>query len=128
MFWRFLEVTRYYSNMDGLLRAQFAYPTISFRHTVAPSAEMPSSFYPLNLETTDVETIYALGVTDGTAAVASTTHTTDLSQYFMLKKKSDKRVRGGVTFDSFMTMKEAGEFGEDKSLFEDKQMQAMFLQ
>ena len=49
MLWRYLEVSRYYSNMDGLLRAQFAYPTVNFRNVVAPSAEMPSSWYPLNL-------------------------------------------------------------------------------
>ena len=47
MLWRYLEVSRYYSNMDGLLRAQFAYPNVNFRHVVAPSAEMPSSWYPL---------------------------------------------------------------------------------
>ena len=47
MLWRYLEVSRYYSNMDGLLRAQFAYPNVTFRNVVAPSAEMPSSFYPL---------------------------------------------------------------------------------
>jgi len=47
MLWRYLEVSRYYSNMDGLLRAQFAYPSVTFRNVVAPSAEMPSSFYPL---------------------------------------------------------------------------------
>ena len=128
MLWRYLEVSRFYSNMDGLLRAQFAYPAVEFRHTVAPSADMPSSFYPLNLESTDVATIYALGLTDGASAVASTTHTAELSQYFMLKKKQDKRVRGGVSFDTFMTMKAAGEFDSDKALFEDKVMQAMFLQ
>ena len=47
MLWRYLEVSRYYSNMDGLLRAQFAYPNVEFRHVVAPSGEMPSSWYPL---------------------------------------------------------------------------------
>jgi len=47
MLWRYLEVSRFYSNMDGLLRAQFAYPNINFRNVVAPSAEMPSSYYPL---------------------------------------------------------------------------------
>lgn len=47
MLWRYLEVSRFYSNMDGLLRAQFAYPNITFRHVVAPSAVMPSSLYPL---------------------------------------------------------------------------------
>lgn len=47
MLWRYLEVSRYYSNMDGLLRAQFAYPNVYFRNVVAPSGDLPSSFYPL---------------------------------------------------------------------------------
>lgn len=38
MLWRYLEVSRYYSNMDGLLRAQFAYPNVNFRNVCAPSA------------------------------------------------------------------------------------------
>ncbi len=47
MLWRFLEVQRYYSVMDGLLRAQFAYPDITFRHIISPSESLPSSLYPL---------------------------------------------------------------------------------
>ena len=46
----------------------------------------------------------------------------------MLKKKMDKRLRGGVSFDRFLEMKAEGLFDNDKNLFEDKQMQAMFLQ
>ena len=55
MLCRYLEVSRYYSNMDGLLRAQFAYPNVEFRNVVAPSAEMPSSWYPLNLNQENVD-------------------------------------------------------------------------
>ena len=128
MLWRYLEVSRYYSNMDGLLRAQFAYPNVTFRHTVAPSADMPSSYYPLNLKQADVDTIYQLGVTDGTAAAqADSTNTADFTQYLTLKKKGDNRVKGGVSFDSFLSMKQNGVF-EDYNLLEDKQMQALFLQ
>ena len=47
MLWRYLEVSRYYSSMDGLLRAQFAYPNITFRNIVSPTADLPSSLYPL---------------------------------------------------------------------------------
>lgn len=47
MLWRYLEVSRYYSNMDGLLRAQFAYPNIEFRYIISPSGDLPSSLYPL---------------------------------------------------------------------------------
>ena len=127
MLWRYLEVSRYYSNMDGLLRAQFAYPNITFRNIVAPSAEMPSSWYPLNLTADEVETIWNLGVTDGTAAANGTASAEDFTHYLTLKKKQDSRVQGGVSFDSFMSMKQNGEF-EDFTLSEDKQMKAMFLQ
>ncbi len=47
MLWRYLAVSRYYSSMDGLLRAQFAYPDVEFRYIIAPSADLPSSIYPL---------------------------------------------------------------------------------
>ena len=128
MLWRYLEVSRYYGNMDGLLRAQFAYPNVNFRHVVAPSADMPSSFYPLNLEQSEVDQIWSLGVADGAAAAASgNTSTNDLTHFFSLKKKNDSRLRGGVSYDQFLSMKQNGEFDE-YSLLEDKQMQALFLQ
>lgn len=79
MLWRYLAVSRYYSNMDGLLRAQFAFPNVTFRHTLSPSAKMPSSMYPLNLNQKNVDEIWDLGVTDGTAAFNNPTTTEDLS-------------------------------------------------
>ena len=91
------------------------------------SAELPSSFYPLNLEQADVDQIWDLGVADGTAAAADTTSATDLSHFFSLKKKNDSRLRGGVSFEQFLTMKQNGEF-EEFQLLEDKQMKALFLQ
>lgn len=127
MLWRYLAVSRYYSNMDGLLRAQFAYPDVIFRNVVAPSATMPSSWYPLNMDATQVDTMWTLGVTDGVDAASSATSTADLSQFFGLKKKNDKRLADGVSFDNFMVMKQQGMF-EEFSLFEDKQLQALFLQ
>jgi len=127
MLWRYLEVSRYYSNMDGLLRAQFAYPKVNFRHVVAPSAEMPSSWYPLNLNQENVDQIWDLGVQDGTAAAANSTSTSDLTHFYSLKKKNDSRLKGGVSFDAFLAMKQNGEI-EDFNLHEDKQMKALFLQ
>jgi hypothetical protein len=47
MLLRFLEVQRYYSVMDGLLRAQFAYPEVTFRHVISPSEDLPSTHFPL---------------------------------------------------------------------------------
>ncbi len=128
MLWRYLEVSRYYSNMDGLLRAQFAYPNVQFRNVVAPSTSMPSSFYPLNLDQSEVDTIWELGMTDGAAAAASGSNSTDdLTHFFSLKKKNDKSVRGGVTYDQFVSMKQNGEIDEF-TLHDDKQMKALFLQ
>lgn len=75
-----------------------------------------------------MDQIWELGLSDGAAAIQSTTNTADLSQYFMLKKKMDKRLRGGVPFENFLAMKAAGDFDDVKDLFADKQMQAMFLQ
>jgi hypothetical protein len=66
-------------------------------------------------------------VTDGTAAASSTTSTADLTHYYSLKKTSDQRLQGGVSFDSFLAMKQNGDF-QDFSLLADKKMQALFLQ
>jgi predicted acylesterase/phospholipase RssA len=41
------RILRYYSIMDGLLRAQFAYPEITFRNIISPSADLEHQFLPL---------------------------------------------------------------------------------
>lgn len=46
---RYLEVARYYSNMDGLLRAQFGYKEIEWRYVISPGSELPTSDEPLHL-------------------------------------------------------------------------------
>ena len=104
MLWRYLEVSRYYSNMDGLLRAQFAYPNVYFRNVVAPSAEMPSSWYPLNLKQDEVDQIWELGVADGKATAANPSNTADFSHYMSLKRRNDERM-GNASYDSFLQMK-----------------------
>jgi hypothetical protein len=47
MVWRFLHVAQYYNVMDGLLRAQFAYPTINFRHIISPTGDLPDTRMPM---------------------------------------------------------------------------------
>jgi predicted patatin/cPLA2 family phospholipase len=47
MLFRYLEINSYYSSMDGLLRAKFAYPQATFRYAIAPSKSLPTSWYPL---------------------------------------------------------------------------------
>ena len=41
------HIIRYYGVMDGLLRAQFAYPDITFRSIVSPSEDLGDPLYPL---------------------------------------------------------------------------------
>ena len=72
---------------------------VQFRNVVAPSADMPSSFYPLNLDQAQVDQIWDLGVQDGTAAATDSASTKDLTHFFSLKKKNDSRLMGGVSFD-----------------------------
>lgn len=47
MLFRYLEISSFYSSMDGLLRAKFSYPKANFRYAVSPSKTLPSSLYPL---------------------------------------------------------------------------------
>lgn len=47
MLFRYLEISSFYSSMDGLLRAKFSYPKVNFRYAISPSKTLPSSYYPL---------------------------------------------------------------------------------
>lgn len=128
MFWRYLAVSRYYSSMDGLLRAQFAYPNITFRNVVAPSADLPSSIYPLNQDQAAIDQMVALGVKDGKAAVAGgADEVENTSHFFALKHSHDNRI-SGKDYDDFKAMKAAGLFGENYKFKGDKKYQALFLQ
>lgn len=123
MLWRFLEVERYYSVMDGLLRAQFAYPTAQWRHIISPSLEMPDTRFPLNWTADQVTSAINIGITDGINALGSAE---DTLEYFALKKKRDQRIKG-VTFEQFVESKAAGEI-ESFNHLEDAKLQALFLQ
>jgi len=105
MLWRYLQVSRYYSNMDGLLRAQFAYPNVNFRNIVAPSGELPSSWYPLNMDQTQVDTMWDMGVSDGVAAAQNTTDSANFTHFLSLKKKNDQRLANGASYEQFLSMK-----------------------
>lgn len=112
MVWRFLHVNRYYNQMDGVLRAQFAYPTVDFC-IISPEQSIDDGILPLNFDQAAIESMVALGVSDGTKAATdgcknkSRVH----MQYYSLKKKNDGRVKG-MTFEEFRTQKEAGVFEE----------------
>jgi len=108
---RFLEVTHYYNVMDGLLRAQFAYPTVEFRHIISPSGILPDSKLPLDWSQTMVDAAMTMGYNDGLAALNTPSDAADTLKYFALKKSRDPRVHG-VTFDQYRMMKNSGVFAE----------------
>jgi predicted patatin/cPLA2 family phospholipase len=53
MVWRFVHVMRYYNQMDGLLRAQFAYPDVEFC-VISPEDPLNDGLYPLTFDTDDI--------------------------------------------------------------------------
>lgn len=125
---RFLEVSRYYGHMDGLLRAQFAYPEVEFRHIISPSANLSSSILPLYLTLDEVNADVALGVTDGSAAASQTREDVqDVLHFFSLKKKLDPRVKG-IQYEDFLNMKREGEFDQNYNVRDDEHLAALFLQ
>jgi len=128
MLWRYLQVSRYYSSMDGLLRAQFAYPNVEFRYIIAPSADLPSSIYPLNLDQSQVDTMVQMGIQDAIDAVnGGKAESENTAHFFALKNSHDERVKS-KNYNEFCEMKSNGFFGENYSLLEDKNMATLFLQ
>jgi len=114
--------------MDGLLRAQFAYPDVEFRHIIAPSSDLPSSIYPLNLDQSNIDSMVALGTQDAIDAVnGGKTEAENTAHFFALKNSHDERVKS-KSYEQFKEMKANGVFGEEYKLLEDKQMAALFLQ
>lgn len=49
MLFRYHAISSYYGSMDGLLRAQFAYPDVTFRFIIQPTVDLPSSTWPYNM-------------------------------------------------------------------------------
>jgi len=57
MLFRYLEIASYYSSMDGLLRAKFAYPNVTFRHVISPTTSLPTASTPMALEMSQIQSI-----------------------------------------------------------------------
>ena len=127
MLWRYLEISSYYTAVDGLLRAKYAFPNITFRNIVSPSERLPSSIKPLQLDQPDIDSMIALGEKDGKAsAAAGPQPIEDTFHYFSLVMQEDDSV-DGVDFDRFVAMKSEGAFAE-YDVLEDETMKAFFLQ
>lgn len=69
MLFRYLEISSFYNSMDGLLRAKFAYEGVNFRCVVTPSDNIPSSLYPMNMSTKQIDAAFDLGKKDAESAL-----------------------------------------------------------
>jgi len=61
MLFRYLEISSFYNSMDGLLRAKFAYEGVNFRCVITPSENIPSSLFPMNMSTKQIDAAFELG-------------------------------------------------------------------
>ena len=127
MLYRFIHIHFYYSAMNGLLRAKFAYPDVNFRYVVTPSKGLQWNLTPFSYDKADIDAAFQQGVTDAKTAVTqgAGVHFEDLVQYFGLKKKADKRVED-MSFDDYLSAREA--MFEGYKVAEDKEVAKYFLQ
>jgi len=71
MLYRYLTIARYYGTMDGITRAQFAYPDVEFRYVIAPSAKLPHNHNPLKMDASSMELMFSQGKLDAANAINS---------------------------------------------------------
>lgn len=120
------RIIRYEQIMDGLLRAEFAYPNVTFRNIIAPSATLPQTKLPLTYTQTDVDAAVSMGYSDAVAAATNPGEAALTLKYFGLKTKNDRRIKG-VSFEKFLALEREGVFS-DFSLHEDAKLQRLFQQ
>jgi hypothetical protein len=73
--------------MDGLKRANFSHPGVNYRYVVSPTQTLPSSYIPMSLNATDIQTIINQGEIDGQNAIKNKISIADHLEYFDLKQK-----------------------------------------
>lgn len=111
MLFRYLEISSFYNSMDGLLRAKFAYQGVTWRYAISPTAAIPSSLKPLNMNQRDMEASFAVGYKDAQDAIDNKMTIDDLIHYHALKKSGNQSIKGH-TYGSFIEAKRNGEFEE----------------
>lgn len=109
MLWRYLEISHWYGNNDGLLRAKFAFPDVNFRTIIAPSEELPSAQIALDYDKSQINSMVDLGKQDAQYAVSRENSFDDHVHFYSLKKTQPDAMRH-VKFDEFIQRKDAGEF------------------
>ena len=98
MLYRYLQISNYYSAMNGLQRAKFTNPNVTYRYVISPTVYLPSSFIPMSLNATDINTIYDQGVQDGQQAIQKGVSIDDHLEYYQLKKSGKKSVKNFTEF------------------------------
>jgi len=111
MLFRYLEISNYYNAMDGLLRAQFAYQKATFRHIIMPTESFPTSSYPLNLKSDQMQSVINIGEKDGASFLERPAKLSDVMFYYSMKKGGDERLFN-YNFGEFLDAHREGEFGE----------------
>lgn len=102
---------RYYNQMDGLLRAQFAYPDVEFC-VISPEEPLNDGLYPLTFDSADIAKMVAQGEADGTKALTDCRANTEAHmQFYSLKKAQDPRM-AGLDFTTFKSQRAEGLFEE----------------
>ena len=88
--------------MNGLIRAKYSHPNVNYRHVIAPSVALPSTWIPLSLNATDVQSIIDQGFTDGNQAIKNKmTNIEDYLEYYKMKKSTKPQK---LTFSEFVEM------------------------
>ena len=105
MLMRFIEIYWYYGTMNGLERAKFSHPDVTYRHIIQPSKTLPWNYLPLSLNATQVADIIAQGEQDGVAAIEKGLNKIeDHLEYYRLKKSGKNAHK---SFAHFMKSKQA---------------------
>lgn len=67
---RYLEIRNFYSSMDELIRAQYAYTGVEFRHVVAPTKKLETGIIPFHFDPKEIEHNINTGIQDAKAVIA----------------------------------------------------------
>lgn len=120
---RYLDISSHYSMMDGLLRAKYGFPKVSFRHVITPQSALPSNWYPMgtgyNLNSSQVDQAVKMGEQEAQKSIAGgQRRTNDLFHYWGLRRLRDERV-DFLSLEEFIEQKQNGVFEVDYDVLED---------
>ena len=105
MLYRYLQVRSYYQSLNGLQRARFTHPNVTYRHVISPTQSLPYNFIPMSQNLTETYKIMAQGVADGANSIEKgLTNIDDHIDYYRLKKANDPSIKN-VAFEEFVTLK-----------------------